>query len=651
MHYTKLLSMLITELRQLVLPQKYQQSFIIKRWQKHYQILFSIFGIVYFLYNEIFELNLNVYNITSHNLISSILEYINSSKKDLKVLYTKINTDAVKKFFITKRNAQSLSSQINILFQPFENNNGRDYFITEIDLKPYQNINPKHFEHTLFSDPLYYEPCIHFIPKYKYIYALPFYSLSPIILIHNIMSDVFMRLKEGFVTTHQQCDKTQKIHTKPTNNPFDNIEFNEFNIINEMFFNIKTSGGALTVPVDLKTTKHGQNCKTDNDHQDRIEYKTNIDVLLFSSEIDMSSLVRVKHKPNILKRLYIMTDVKISENLLIPVIYEQLLYSRGVVFCEIMPFELNVCRINSIIFLSSISLDEKTNATVEKIIENSPQKYTKNVLFQSLVRANNFLYKNIKDFANPQLSKNYLIDSNPIIFNLFRYWLDEGFVPSMIMCRQINNFNIAKQEIENIEEMGIFVCGNQVCYFKLQNIQNIIQPIAMSSILPTGFYLKPKNKLIRITQTIFYNKHFNAIFFSNLALMNSNINVNARIFFKSNRTFKTSSIDSVIQMIEEASVLSFQSKNKLATISYEDSEYFANDNINLYKLSFDRNLDVFAFTNNNNVDEDVLPQDYSLTDVVDKIIQYNNLPIARYKSTPMLNDFIFNLLNIQELYR
>lgn len=625
--------MKLNELFELSLPKKLQIKNLHERLgDNNRRVLYSVYAIIYYLYNKMYELNLDSYNVTSHNMIHLIIQYLNTkSFLNLKEIYNKINRKEIEEFYTNTKDS-SLYNQLNLLYKPMAQCNR--FFIKEIKLDSFMLIDKKHYINSLYNEPLYHQPCMHFLYQYKYMYALPFYSLSPIIMMHNIMSSIFSKLKDSSASISSNRQTTKQ----DLNSIFDDVAFNEFNIINEMFYNIKTSGNNFQMQEDFI-------------------YPFNIDVLLFKSDINLNSLVRIKNKPNVLGQIYIMTNVEITENLLIPIIYEDLLYSEGVVFLEIPPYELDECKFNFYIKSHEIDIEHKELLTIENLLE------APHLIMSSKTPRLPLDYCINSHFTNLLIQSLMPVETNPllfektnnndiILFDIFTYWLEMGYFPSNLMCRQIINVSHQKQDVENQYVNGIFPCNDKVYYLKLLNIQNITNPINTCSYLPMGFYLSSaelNKNLLRITQTIFYNTNINSLCFSNYSLINSNIVKDIPKFFSQHKIFKTTCTVNFIQAIEQNSILKFLNKEKIVSLNYENKknnniDYCKDKYINIYRLKFCNNIHIYVFGLNN---DSII--DFPLIDVINATLYYYKIQINDCNKSK--KDFMFNILNIHELCR
>lgn len=593
------------ELSKLTMPKKLHFNEIHKRFHDTTYILFSVYGMVRYLYNKMYDLDLNMYNVTSHNMVHSIIKYLRL-KERLKPHYDKIDTNVLNSFYANTKQSL-LTNEIKLFREPLLDY--QQYFIRLIDnIKTYSKVDKKHYINSLYNEPIYYEPCIHFVEHYDYMYALPFYSLLPMTLIHNTMSDIFTKLKGGI-----QIKEKNKKQTPNQSGVFDHITFHEYNVINDFFYNIKT---------------HYNN----SDNKDTT-YPLEIDIMLFKSKINLNSLTNIiTKKPHVLGQIYIMTNVNITSNLLIPVIYEELLYTPGVIFSEITPYELSECKINAILKTQTVTYEENNKLSIQNLLETpyNPHKSSfENILFQSLIAknaANKFLFETTKN------------NKDSILFAMFVYFMENGLMPSFMLCRTILNVTQTKQSIERNYTNGIFPCGKKIYYLKLVNIQDFDFSFRSSRYLPRGFFMN-NTKFSRITQTIFYHKELNVLFFSNLALVDGDVVADARYFFEKNQTYSTIAIGSVIDIIENASILKFKNQQKLSVIKYDG--YY----INLIVLHFSYNISIFTFTTKDNV-----MRDFLLYDIVHENIANNRIPMQKYKNTA-LKDFVYNLLNLHELLR
>lgn len=613
---------MVVKLPELILPDKFQDDVIHRRFSDKTYFLFSIYASVMYLYNEMYNLDFNVYNVTSHNMVHLILKYLNSNQ-DLKRMYNIIGKNVLEHFYTDVR-AKSLTDKINILFAPIKTPSS--YFIREIDIAHAKNVNINYYANSMYVEPLYYEPCIHFTKYYNYMYALPFYSLSSVMLIHNVVKDIVSKLNgatiglndasssSSITTSFSTTSYTNKNYPQhQSQNIFEEVSFHEFNVINDFFFNIKTRGKLINSLADTGTLP------------------LDVDVLIFNSNINLTTLIRSNNDTQILNQFYIMTNVDISKNLLMPIIYDSMAHTKGIILSELVPYELHGCDVNTVLKDGTATFDdEQGDLTIETLME-TPYTSQRNRLYQCLVpkNTNNFLYRTSEN-------------SDSIMCEMFFHWLSMGYMPNIIFARDITNISNRRQNIERNYTSGIFVCGNRIYYLKLIILQNYKPIENRLQYLPRGYYITPSllpEKFIRLTQNILYLKDKNTVLFSNHSLMNSNIDANARNFFSTNTHFDTVTVKDFTSIIAKSSILTLKDTEIQAEISYGCFT------INLTKLIFSKNIQMFIFSS---ADDDTY--NFSIYDVVSEIISNNNIDKKGYKNNHN-KVLMFNILNIHELYR
>lgn len=615
-------------LPELVLPKKFQRYEISKRFTSHTYFMFTIFAMVMYLYDQMYDLDFNIYNVTSHNMVYLVLKYL-KSKQEHKLMYNKISKKLLDDFYTNNFEFLTLYEKINVLYNPLKK--FEYYFIYNINLNSFKLINNKHYTNTLFNEPLYYEPCIFFAHHYNYMYALPFFGLASVVLIHNVMTNVVSKLKRASINLINKSPSSassimssfpaenfirkNKEQNQLNGNIFDDVIFDEYNVINGVFYQIKTKGNILNRLLNSN------------------EFPLDIDILLFQSKIHMTSLVRVKEEPQVLEQIYIMTNVDISINLLIPIIYETLMQTKGIVMSELIPYELNECKMNTILKTQRVIRDEKTNLTIETLMETPHNdKNFENILFQCLIK---------------EKTNSFLFDSKPnedsIISKMFFHWIGLGYIPSIILSRFIFNVSHIKQNMEESITNGIFICGHMIYYLKLLNVQNYELISKKLDYLPKAFYITPTpitTQFKRITQTLFYASKLNTLLFSNYSILNNNIIDDAKNFFAINTKFNTTSLKVIRDIFEKSSVLKFMDQEKFATITYGD-----NVDISLTKLTFSCRIHFYIFTTNKKNQFE-----FSLIDLINKILLYNKIQPPNFKFNS-IKELLFNILNIHELCR
>lgn len=616
---------MVYELQELILPDKFQSNVVHRRFSDKTYFLYSIYAVVMYLYDELYNLEFSVYNVTSHNMVHLVLKYLNS-KPDLKRMYNIVDKNVLESFYTDMRTT-TLKNKINLLYAPLRNPSS--YFIREIDITRAKNIDIKHYANSLYVEPLYYESCIHFTKYYKHMYALPFYSLSSIILIHNVVEEIVSKLKRATIGFNGTTSSASSISTSfstssytkknnvhhQTQNIFEDVTFNEFNVINDFFFNIKTQGKTINTLIDTGT------------------YPLDIDILIFNANINLTTLVRTSNnEPQILNQFYIMTNVEISKNILVPIIYDSMAHARGIIMSELVPYELNKCDVNTVTKSDVVKYnDERDELRIETLME-TPHITQRNRLYQCLVKKNtacDFMYN------TPE-------NSDSIMCNMFFYWLGMGYVPDIILSRDIINVSNKQQNIERNYTSGIFVCGDRIYYLKLITIQDYKLAESRFEYLPRGIYISPsmlKEKFTRLTQNIFFLKDKNTVLFSNCSLMNSDINDNARHFFATNSHFHTVSVKDFTSIIDKSTLLTLKSTELQAEISFDGLT------VNLTKLIYSKNIQIFIFSH-----EGDDSYNFSMYDVVSSIITENNIDKKGYKNKHN-KVLMFNILNIHELYR
>lgn len=566
----------------MTLPSKLEMTNILKRLgNRDNDLLYTKYAMIYYLYKELFTVNIETFNITSENIMHKIILYINS-RPDLKELYYKLSEINIETFYNTLPNKHDLiliRSKLYILYAPIVSL--KDYYIDHLDISSYNDIDLKHYTNSLYNDPLYYEPCIYFTKKYKYMYKLPFYCLSSIVILHKLIQSLHSRINSS-VSLNSGISIT--------------IEYHEYNVINDIFYNLKTHSNVID----------------------------SIDLIIFAGRINMQSLVSAKYPNELLKQIYILTDVAIEQNYLLSTIYNELLFTSGFLFSEIMPYDLNKCKINSVSEYSYINAENKLD--ISDLIYKFGKKYQNNILFQITLPKNSFdILLSVKDHNN-----------QTILNKIFIYWTSMGYIPSFLISRKIINVSLSKQDIENIYTNGILYYNNIVYYYQLTGFQCCHEYFLPTTVyLPKAFTINPNViQLIfnRLTQTIFYSEEYKSILFSNMSSINGPIINNTLEFLNLNKITTTIDIDNFLREITSNTNLSFKKQKTIC--EYND--------ILLTELQFSVNLTLYLFASRNM--DAVLFDIFNIVDnMILKLIKQDNL---RDKKKAVI---MFNLLNIYEL--